>query len=310
MGVLKMLEIALGMSVVYLLFALAVTALNEAIAAGLSSRARWMRRGVKGLLSDTTKNVRDASANARVKAFYASPYVAYLGRDTGRYGSFLTSYIPAWTLVQGVLDSVRGELARDFASVEQVLAAAQHLPANAPLRAVLEDLCAQAGGSLALLKEGVERWYGGFEQQVISWYRQKTHAMILLLALLVAAAGNVDSIALARQMSIDPKLRAQAVDIAIDQATEPRGEPEPDTTLTLSAAGLQLGWGPADLELLAAPLAHVSGWVEKILGLIMTAAALSLGAPFWFDLLKRLASIRSVGLNFKEHEAEEQKTGK
>jgi hypothetical protein len=33
----------------------------------------------------------------------------------------------------------------------------------------------------------------------------------------------------------------------------------------------------------------------KILGILLTAIAASLGAPFWFDLLNRFVSIRSTG---------------
>ena len=33
----------------------------------------------------------------------------------------------------------------------------------------------------------------------------------------------------------------------------------------------------------------------KALGLVLTAAALTLGAPFWFDMLSKVARIRSTG---------------
>jgi hypothetical protein len=51
---------------------------------------------------------------------------------------------------------------------------------------------------------------------------------------------------------------------------------------------LGLGWegvdfrGPYDI-------------ITKLLGFILTALAISLGAPFWFDLLKKLVNIRSAG---------------
>lgn len=38
-------------------------------------------------------------------------------------------------------------------------------------------------------------------------------------------------------------------------------------------------------------------WLKKILGWLITAFAISLGAPFWFDLLKRVTSIRASGVN-------------
>ena len=45
MDFLAALDILLALSLIYLVFALVVTSLNESIAALLSSRARWLRRG-------------------------------------------------------------------------------------------------------------------------------------------------------------------------------------------------------------------------------------------------------------------------
>jgi hypothetical protein len=36
-------------------------------------------------------------------------------------------------------------------------------------------------------------------------------------------------------------------------------------------------------------------WLTKILGLLLTALLVSLGAPFWFDLLSRAANLRQTG---------------
>jgi hypothetical protein len=36
-------------------------------------------------------------------------------------------------------------------------------------------------------------------------------------------------------------------------------------------------------------------WLTKILGLLLTALLVSLGAPFWFDLLSRAANLRLAG---------------
>jgi len=53
---------------------------------------------------------------------------------------------------------------------------------------------------------------------------------------------------------------------------------------------LGLGWGNVDVR--------TYGWYDwllKILGWVVTALAVTLGAPFWFDLLKRLVNIRNSG---------------
>jgi hypothetical protein len=41
---------------------------------------------------------------------------------------------------------------------------------------------------------------------------------------------------------------------------------------------------------------HFWGWTVKFTGLLLTVIACSLGAPFWFDLLKRFVNIRGAGL--------------
>ncbi len=38
-----------------------------------------------------------------------------------------------------------------------------------------------------------------------------------------------------------------------------------------------------------------AGWIFKLLGLLVTAAATAQGAPFWFDMLKNVVNIRSAG---------------
>ncbi len=50
-----------------------------------------------------------------------------------------------------------------------------------------------------------------------------------------------------------------------------------------------------------------SEWISKIIGLGLTAIAISLGAPFWFDVLKRITSIRGAGNNPVEETIVEKK---
>ena len=53
---------------------------------------------------------------------------------------------------------------------------------------------------------------------------------------------------------------------------------------------LGLGWEGVDLRALS-----LYELITKLLGFILTALAISMGAPFWFDLLKKLVNIRNTG---------------
>ncbi|HKP73995.1 MAG TPA: hypothetical protein VJT67_00570 [Longimicrobiaceae bacterium] len=78
----------------------------------------------------------------------------------------------------------------------------------------------------------------------------------------------------------------------------------------LDSTELALGWSPADLQELglvgSASSADDLDWQRpdawrwkaiwaKLLGLILTAIAVSLGAPFWFDMLNKVINIRAAG---------------
>ncbi len=58
----------------------------------------------------------------------------------------------------------------------------------------------------------------------------------------------------------------------------------------LTALQLPLGWD------FSAPISTDRiYWLRKVMGLLLTTAALTMGAPFWFDLLSKLVNIRAAG---------------
>jgi hypothetical protein len=76
------------------------------------------------------------------------------------------------------------------------------------------------------------------------------------------------------------------------------GNAAPTECLDAAIAGLRelklpIGWSRQRL----AEVRAMDFWqvVTKLFGLLLTTAAASLGAPFWFDQLNRLGSFRNVG---------------
>ena len=47
-------------------------------------------------------------------------------------------------------------------------------------------------------------------------------------------------------------------------------------------------------------LNDISGWIQKFLGLLITGLAAAQGAPFWFDILKKVINVRLAGINPSE----------
>jgi len=322
MDFMNVLSLAIGMITVYLVFALSVTAFNEAIAALLSSRGKWLQRGVASLFS---ANARDAGNLALARQVYNSPHIAYLQR--GRH--YLPSYLPAWNLLLGMLDAAAGHARSTLATVQDLRQAAARLPAQSPIRVALEELLAAGDVSVDEFRKRYEAWFATFEAQVMAWYRQKTQLVVAGLSLLVVVALNVDTLALVNQLSLDPKLRevmaqqgddlSRAADLPALAASLPAGAATAPAAAAaasaptlataaatlransagLAASGLKLGWTAAAWQHTRSGLLPA---IEKLVGLLLSAFAVSLGAPFWFDLLKNLVAIRAVGKNLSEQQ--------
>ena len=60
-----------------------------------------------------------------------------------------------------------------------------------------------------------------------------------------------------------------------------------EATTMKSLESFPIGWGEGEGGWL--------DWLKRIFGWLITTAAVSLGAPFWFDLLGKVANLRGAG---------------
>jgi len=173
------------------------------------------------------------------------------------------------------------------------------------LKGILDSVKAQVDQwdtAVTAFRVSIESWFDDTMDRVSGWYNRKAKLIILCLAVAVSFALNVDTIVIANTLSQDATLRASVVaaaEVRAQQATPEDGEL--DTTLgvdkyreELSALALPILWSTEDGDPRSAP-GNFSGWVVKLLGLLITAFAVALGAPFWFDLLSKFVNVRTSG---------------
>lgn len=173
----------------------------------------------------------------------------------------------------------------------------------------------------------IERWFNDYMDRVEGWYRRKAQLIALVVSVLVVGILNADTLAIATTLSTNAAVRASVVtaaDAIVKQYSQQAGSGElspavaadkiQTLTSTLQKPGIPLGWqGPqfpsskyAQTKKDVAPKSKPDGrepsdwddicWlVSKIFGLVITALLVSLGAPFWFDLLSKLTNLRATG---------------
>ncbi len=167
-----------------------------------------------------------------------------------------------------------------------------------PLIAMLEA----AGNDAAKLKKSIEDWYNSAMDRVSGWYKYRTQKILFVIGLVLAVAMNIDAIHILKQLSQDSTLR-QSIVAAAGSAKQPvaSGDTEPLKTqirdaktevMDVSNLGIPIGWNHI-------PNVFKTGawhwhYLNIFLGWLVTALAVSLGAPFWFDMLNKIMVVRST----------------
>lgn len=151
----------------------------------------------------------------------------------------------------------------------------------------LQKAAANAGSTLDGFRAQVEHAFDDAMERASGWYKRKVQVMVVILAAAVAIGGNVDSVRIANRLWNDAPLRAAVAAKAADQVDSQKAADAVDQVHQLQ---LPLGWGAANAPKgIGEAALRIPGW-------LITIAALSLGAPFWFDLLSRLVRLRGSGV--------------
>jgi hypothetical protein len=293
------LAVAIGLILMYLILALIVSAVNEGLASLTDRRAIFLRKGVKNLLGE-----------GMTKEFYEHGLIRGLTRKDAR-GNRNPSYVSSSTFATVVGDLVSGKPqpaaeqpdrrpSVDMPGLAQRLASDDDDGAG-DLQDALRTFVNEAV-DWEDLKSRIESWFNEAMERVSGWYRRRTRVVLWLLALGLVAALNADTVHVARVLWLDPTVRtaaavaaresvqedAAAADDAADQPLEAAAEAA-DAIGELQGVGLPLRWSEETTP------DDGGGWALKVLGLLITAFALTFGAPFWFDVLKRFVGVRSSG---------------
>jgi hypothetical protein len=309
------LEVAIGLVFIYLLLSLVCSAAKEVLEALMKKRAIDLERGLREMLGDP-------KGTELVKHLYDHPLIDGLFKGSfdeqkgGRFWTNLPSYIPSENFARALLDVIlHGPYVPPAAgappaaappaqqppqplSVEQIRDAINGSAYSARIKRPLLALVNAAGNDLAQARANVEAWFNSTMDRVAGWYKRWSQWLIFALGLVLVGLLNVDTLALANSLAGDPARRQSLVAAAQETVRHPPGGPDdPQKQLKenlqdLQNLGLAVGWAPEDGR--SWPRAGWRSWAMKVVGLLVTAVAITLGAPFWFDLLNKFMVVRST----------------
>lgn len=321
-----MIELAIGLVLLYLVLALFCTVIQEWIAQIWSWRAKNLEAAIIHLLNDgrLAGRVERTNASAEARAVLDHPLFKMLapGPKAGiTAADDRPSYVTSTNFALALLDSLGGREEGGL-TPERLREKLRELATRNPaLHRALQPILDAAEGRLREIIRGIEVWFDAAMDRASGWYKRNVKRWLLGLAALLALASNADTVQVALRLSADSSLRATvaayAATLAPADATAEAQLQEIQAELArrleardLEGAfgGLPIGWGQchgpdggfsfgacyqaSEGDVLAHPVVAV---LAKALGLLLTALAASIGAPFWFGLLQKLNAARGTG---------------
>jgi hypothetical protein len=245
-----------------------------------------------------------------------SPLPKSTGKGTWSLRRSLPSYIPARSFAEALIDMIVPGTAG-----QTTMNTIQHYISQMPdsmstLRTSLQALATNAGGDITIFRTSVEHWYDDHMDRVSGWYKRHVAKFTLAVGAILVLLLNINTITVGRALYSDSVIRSAVGTVAAKGASCPAGQSQPTCLASLQSqlaaaaqAGLPVGWGT--VSDCAAPNTHCnwldqrgilsrrggSGWqlTLVLIGFLITIAALTPGAQFWFGLLTKLGSLRASG---------------
>jgi len=290
----SIIEVAIGLIFIFMLLSLVCSSLNEIIAHILKLRSKTLKKGIERLLTD------DSIRNE----FYAHPLVKSLCQKKSADANVTASYIPSRIFATALIDIVASkDSSCDAKDPDKLRAAIEKLKnENKDLGTALLAILDSAKDNLDQARKHVEDWFDDAMERVTGWYKKTSQWILLGAALVIVSIINVDTIELTTHLWQNPALRQQLTLAADQYVKETESQAGQANSADIKAAldefkerlsdvkqqNIPIGWSDAKI-----PKGPDIFW--KVIGLLLTTLAVSLGAPFWFDLLNKVTRLRVSG---------------
>jgi hypothetical protein len=188
--------------------------------------------------------------------------------------------------------ALKSALASDFSVVKDTL--------PSPLASRLHGLADTVVSGVSGVEARIDTWFDSAMNRVSQRFALNVRAWTAALAVLVAFGMHFDAIDLYNKVSADKAMRDELVKLSTSLGADAQSNPQDVNQLAVRARELRERFAVAQVQLSFPTRAgHMqrfaeTGTVPGMLGILIGAALLSLGSPFWFNALKGLTSLKTT----------------
>ena len=220
----------------------------------LASLVNARASNLRGAVRELLNDQNLAEGKTFLDAFYSHPLIAGLMKDGH------PPYFPVRSFTNVLIDlatsHVQGPIV--FADLETGIG---NLPPG-DVRTALLALIQNTERDLGRAQASFDNWFNDAMSRASTWYKHRALFWNTLIATGITLSLNADTLNMLHRFWAEPALHLQP--------------------------GNVLGWEGVDLR------ANFGAWFSRLLGWGLTIAAVSLGSPFWYDVLKKFSSFRGT----------------
>jgi hypothetical protein len=270
---------------------------------------------------------------------YNYSQIATLNQDTSTWAKFLPfikstsigpSYIEKETFANAIIEVIQAKLPPDLklnsntdllnskdtalGVIDKIKNINFHSPGLDRIIEIAESAkIKKDDAKLEQLREEIQSWFDKSQERASGTYTRNAKGVALLVGLVIAVLGNVDTFRIVDNMFKNRNYQIvaeqainfyTAVDEQCKNETDPQKKAECRNKLKNLEANLSnvdkesissllpMGWNVTDI---GKQIVEEGGLPKKILGWLITSFAISMGAPFWFELLGQFLKVRNTG---------------
>ena len=292
-------DVAIGLIFVYVVLSLLASSIQEWIASLLGLRSRNLYRGVRRLLGASL--AKEVYEHPMIRRLAKKDRWPVLDKEMGKGKRWLKakwarlfprapSYIDSRTLgtvLMVLVDRKEGgqreddqEDDIDSPDIHRILEAIRQRTPNLSENQTVDELA---------------EWFDEGMKRVSGWYKRQAKLWIFGIATVITVVANASTIHIAEKLWIDDALRSVVAEEATALVQDGVSADSVQARLSSTLKTLPIWWNDGFPN-------GGAEWAKSAVGWFITIAAISLGAPFWFDLLGKVAHLKGSGGQMKDQE--------
>lgn len=284
----QILEVVIGLVMVYLVLSIGCSGMKEVIASLFALRAKTLENALRNMLKNGSIDY--------TGLLYKHPLIASTAPEGQK-----PSYISARSFALALFDVLAPATPGQAQSPESLRAGVAKIP-DEKLRNTLLNFIDTSNGKIENARNKVEHWFDDTMERISGWYKRMAQKIIFVAGLALCFAVNADSLMVVKELWSDQALAHAVVaqankQVQLGTPADPTGQKQSVQEVVTEIRDINappIGWARDSRDIRAWP---TEPWsiAFKLFGILLTSFAITLGAPCWFDLLNTIINMRLSG---------------